>query len=88
MKNKSVLTKILESTGVSIILFALLTILSYFLFLEYRVNFKIGIPLTFYYQFLVDCKVQHGTNSLYFIFDALFTWTFTTILWLIITRKK
>ncbi len=88
LKNRMLIKKVLVATGISIILFVLLTVLSYFLNLEYRANFKIGLPWTFYYQFLVDCEVQHGTNPMNFIKDAFVTWTLTTILWLILTRKK
>ncbi|KKP52844.1 MAG: hypothetical protein UR43_C0010G0035 [candidate division TM6 bacterium GW2011_GWF2_33_332] len=88
LKNRILIRKVLVATGISIILFVLLTILSYFLNLEYRVNFKIGLPWTFYYQFLVDGEVQHGTNPMNFIKDAFVTWSFSTILWLILKRKK
>jgi hypothetical protein len=66
----------------------MLTVSSYFLNLEYRVNFKLGLPWTFYYQFLVDCEVQHGTDIKNFIKDAGLTWIITTTVWLIAKRKK
>ncbi len=88
LKNNRLIVKALIATGISIILFFMLTVLSYFLHLEYRVNFKVGLPWTFYYQFLIDCEVQHGSDIINFIKDAFATWAFTVILWLIIKRKK
>ena len=80
--------KVLIATGISIVLFVMLTVFSYFLTLEYRVNFEIGLPWTFYRQFLIDCEVQHGSIPINLIKDAILTWIVTTILWLILTRKK
>jgi hypothetical protein len=87
-KMESYFKKVLHSTGLSVVLFIFLTILSYFLNLEYRVNFKLGLPWTFYDQFFIDCDLHHGATPINFIKDALATWACTTILWLIMTRKK
>lgn len=87
MSTKEYISKLCAATIISIILFVLLTVLSYFLNLEYRVNFKIGLPWTFYYQFLIDCEVQHGTDIKSFIKDAGLTWIFTTVVYLAIKRK-
>ena len=88
MKNKTIVAKIIESTAVAIIIFALLSLLSYFLTIDYRVNFKLGIPFTFYFQYLKDGRVFYGTIPLNLIIDALATWTLTTICWLFLMRKK
>ena len=82
LKTTTLTKKLIISTGISILLFVLIAVLSYFLSLEYRVNFEIGLPWTFYYQFMVDCEVHHGTSFKYLIMDAFVIWAFTAILWL------
>jgi hypothetical protein len=52
--------------------------------LEYNVNFKVGIPWTFYYQFMIDGEIQHGTSVHYFILDAFGTWAITILFFMFI----
>lgn len=77
LKTRALIKKLIVSTGISILLFALICVLSYFLSHEYRVSFKIGLPWTFYDQFLVDCDVHHGTSFNNLILDALVIWLLT-----------
>jgi hypothetical protein len=55
---------------------------------EYRVNFKVGFPWTYYYQFIIDGQVQHSFIGDKFIMDAFLTWTLTIAAWLGLKRKK
>lgn len=73
---------------ISASLFILLTIFSFFLHLEYWVNFKLGLPWTFYHQFMIDGLLHHGTNPADFLKDILSTWILTTTLWLFWARIK
>lgn len=88
LKTKMLTQKLIFSTGISILLFLLIAVLSYFLSLEYRVNFEIGLPWTFYYQFMVDCEVQHGTSFECLILDAFVIWCLTFVAFLFFTRRK
>jgi hypothetical protein len=88
LTNRKLFLNILTATGISIVLFVFLTLGSYFLNLEYRVNFKIGLPWTFYYQFMIDREIQHGTLPGNFIKDAGITWIFTVFLWIVIKRRN
>ncbi|MCI5055159.1 MAG: hypothetical protein MRY83_03570 [Flavobacteriales bacterium] len=48
---------------------------------EFRVNFKVGFPFTFYYQFLIDCEVQHGSDGPYLLLDMFITWLGTLLIY-------
>lgn len=79
---------ILVATGIASIVFVFLSVISIFLSAENKVNFEIGLPWTFYYQFLVDCSIQHGTSAANFAKDIFFTWMLTTIVWFGLKRKR
>ena len=50
---------------------------------------KIGFPLTYYNEFMVDCPIPNsGWNKIYLIFDCFITWIIVTGIYLIIKRYK
>jgi hypothetical protein len=72
---------------ISVLIFITLTFISYFIHLNRHVDFKVGLPWTFYYQFLIDNEIQHGSNLSFFFADTLLTLTIVCGVWLFIRRK-
>lgn len=63
--------------------FITITVITYFIHLEYHTDFKIGFPKVFYYQFLIDCSIQHGSDTGNMIADYAFTWIATWFAWVL-----
>jgi hypothetical protein len=80
--------KLITSTLISIGIFIILSIISYFISLEHEYNFEIGLPWKFYYQFMLDDILLHGTEVKYFTKDVFLVWTTTIILWFFVKRKQ
>ncbi len=75
-------------TGISVLLFIVLVGLSYFATIKQQVNFKLGFPFIFYYQFIVDAGIQHGSMPGKFALDIILTWVITILLLILFKRRK
>lgn len=75
-------------TVVAAMLFIVITVITYFMSIRLGTNFKVGFPSVFYYQFLVDCEIQHGFDGGNFVKDAAIVWVVTLLVWGIFIKKK
>jgi hypothetical protein len=76
----------------SISVLGLCTLASYFIDKESNLDFKIGWPYTFYYQFPVNAldgyELLHGTNPLGFIYDCGLSFLFVLLILFSLKRTR
>lgn len=85
------LTRFLTGTALSILVFgtlSFLTVLRSVLWPAFNYRLEIGFPLPYYYQFLVEGGMQHGTSGLRFWVDCGLSWLVVTGLYLLRQKQR
>lgn len=86
--SRKVAVEIIYATILAADTFVLVSLTTLLISQESRMNFEVGFPLTYYYQFLMDGDVQHGVLISNFIVDASLVWIVTMLMWFGLSRRS
>jgi hypothetical protein len=79
---------IITGTTLSVLIFSLSLLLCYIITVKRHTNFEMGFPKVFYYQFQIDCEIQHGSDLKALLIDCLLFWILTLVPYTYIKSKK
>jgi len=51
-------------------------------------NLRVGLPVTYYHQYIIDGDVQFGWDIGYLLLDCFIFWVATILIYLLATKKR